>query len=170
MYRLFIQPPYSIEDIYLASINQNQNHFIVKWRRLGTPRFLMKMPVQETCFMSTALISQIGLGLKNTLAINANVERHALLYRSVKCGVLILAERKRPGVPSLQIHPPLSGPAPHDALAIKMVPRVCNMILDNSAIRPGASYRALACMHIEPRSNISPAGCVVSQEIIIVSK
>jgi hypothetical protein len=55
----------------------------------------MKMPVQETCFMFTALVSQNGLGLKNTLAIDADVERHALLYRSVKCGVLILAEQKR---------------------------------------------------------------------------
>jgi hypothetical protein len=110
MYRLLIQPSYLIEDIHLAPIDQNQNHFAVKWRRLGTPRFLMKMPVQETCFMSTALVSQNRLDLKNTLAINTDVERHALLYRSVKYGVLILAERKRPGVPSLQIHHPFSGP------------------------------------------------------------
>jgi hypothetical protein len=108
MHRLLIQPSYSIEDIHLAPIDQNQNDFVVKWQRLGTPRFLMKMPVQETCFMSTVPVSQNGLGLKN--AIDADVERHALLYRSVKCGVLILAERKRPGVPSLQIHHGLSGP------------------------------------------------------------
>jgi hypothetical protein len=70
----------------------------------------MKIPVQETCFMSTALVSQNRSDLKNTLAIDADVERHALLYRSLKYGVLILAERKRPGVPSLQIHHPFSGP------------------------------------------------------------
>jgi hypothetical protein len=67
------------------------------------------MPVQETCFMSMALVSQNGLGLKNTLAIDADVERHALLY-SVKCGVPIFAERRRPGFPSLQIYHPLSDP------------------------------------------------------------
>lgn len=110
MHRLPIQPSYSIEDIHLALIYQNQNHFVVKWRRLGTPRFLMKMPVQETYFMSTALVSQNRLELKNTLAIDADVERHGLLYRSVKYGVLILAERKRPRVSSLQIHYPFSGP------------------------------------------------------------
>jgi hypothetical protein len=43
--RLLIQPSYSIEDIYLALIDQNQNHFVVKWRRLGTSRFLIKMLV-----------------------------------------------------------------------------------------------------------------------------
>jgi len=94
--------------------------------------------------MSTALVSQNGLGLKNTPAINTDVERHALLYRSVKCGVLILVKRKRPGVPKSSDPSSPFWPAPHDALAIKMVPRVCNMILDDSAIRPGASYRALA--------------------------
>jgi hypothetical protein len=60
--------------------------------------------------MFTELASQNGLCLKNTLAIDADVERHVLLYKSVKCGVLILAERKRLGVPSLQIYHPLSGP------------------------------------------------------------
>jgi hypothetical protein len=68
----------------------------------------MKMPVQETCFMFTVPVSQNGLGLKN--AINADVERHALLYKSVKCSVLILAKRKRLGVLSLQIHYSLPGP------------------------------------------------------------
>jgi hypothetical protein len=37
---------------------------------------------------STALVSQNGLGSKNILAINTNVERYILLYRSVKRGVL----------------------------------------------------------------------------------
>lgn len=135
MHRLLIQPSYSIGDIHLAPIDQNQNYFVVKWRRLGTPQFLIKMPVQETCFMSTALVSQNGLGLKNTLAIDADVERHALLYRSVKCGVLILAERKRPGVPSLQTHHPLSGP--RRMMHWRSIWCVCNMVLDDSAIRPG---------------------------------
>jgi hypothetical protein len=58
--------------------------------------------------MSTVLVSQNGLGLKN--AINANVERYVLLYRSVKYSVLILAKRKHPGVLSLQIYHSLSGP------------------------------------------------------------
>jgi len=49
--------------------------------------------------MSTALVSQNELGLKNTPAVDADVERHALLYRSVKCGVLILVGRKHLGVP-----------------------------------------------------------------------
>ncbi len=43
-----------------------------------------------------------------------------MLYRSVKYGVLILAERKRPGVPSLQIHDPFSGPR---RMMHKLVPR-----------------------------------------------
>ena len=108
--------------------------------------------------MSTALVSQNELGLKNTPAINANVERHALLYRSVKCGVLILVSRKRPGVPKSS--DPLSPfwPAPHDALAIKMVPRVYNVILGDSAIRLRASYRALAYTqhpHPDPASRLT---------------
>jgi hypothetical protein len=101
--------------------------------------------------MSTALVSQSGLGLKNTLAIDADVERHALLYRSVKGGVLILAERKRPGVPSLQIHHPLSGQRRMMHWRSRWC--VCNMVLDDSAIRPGGSYRALACtQHPHPHS------------------
>jgi hypothetical protein len=42
------------------------------------------------------------------LAIDADMERHALLYRSVKYRVLILAKRERPGVLSLWIYYPFS--------------------------------------------------------------
>jgi hypothetical protein len=44
--------------------------------------------------MSIVLVSQNGLGLKNT--INTNIERYRLLYRHMKYSVLILAKRKRP--------------------------------------------------------------------------
>ncbi len=41
--------------------------------------------------MSTALVSQNGLGLKNTFTIGADVKRHALLYASLLvCGTLNL--------------------------------------------------------------------------------
>ena len=36
-----------------------------------------------------------GSGLKNTPAVDTDMERHAELEMSLKCGVLILAQRKR---------------------------------------------------------------------------
>jgi hypothetical protein len=64
------------------------------------------------------------------------------------------AKQKHPGVPRFQIYSSLSGPRlPHNALAIKIVPHVHNMILDNSAMQPGASYLALACtLHPQPET------------------
>jgi hypothetical protein len=35
-----------------------------------------------------ALVSQIRLGSKNILTINTNMERHVLLYRSIKYSIL----------------------------------------------------------------------------------
>jgi len=37
MHRLLIQPSYSIEDIHLVSINQNQNHFGYQVAKTGDP-------------------------------------------------------------------------------------------------------------------------------------
>jgi hypothetical protein len=84
-HRLLIQPSYSIEDIHLALIDQsNGNRFV------GGEDWGPTIPDEdasasccnqgeETGVMSTALVFQNGLGLKNTLAVDADVERHALL-------------------------------------------------------------------------------------------
>jgi hypothetical protein len=90
------------------------------------------------------------IGLKNTLAIDADVERYVLLGS---------AKQKHPGVPRFQIYSSPSGPRlPHNELAIKIVPRAHNMILDDSAMQPGASYLALACTqhpHPDPASRLT---------------
>jgi hypothetical protein len=72
-------------------------------------------------------------GLKNTLAVNTDMERYAELKRSLKCGVLILAERKRLEAPNLLAYACCMMYWP----SIKMVPHVRNMILDDSALRLG---------------------------------
>jgi hypothetical protein len=53
-----------------------------------------------------------------------------------------------------QIYLSPSGPRlPYNTLAIKIVPRVHNMILDDSSVQPGAFYLAPACtQHPHPEA------------------
>jgi hypothetical protein len=84
-HRLLIQPSYSIEDIHLALIDQSNEIalLVAKTGDFTIPDEDASASCsnhgEETGVMSMALVSQNGLGLKNTLAVDADVETHALL-------------------------------------------------------------------------------------------
>ena len=85
MHRLLIQPSYSIEYGSYRSELKSICCQVAKTRDHTIPNKDASVRSRKP---STSLVSQNGLGSKNILAINADVERHALLCRSVKCGVL----------------------------------------------------------------------------------
>jgi hypothetical protein len=71
-------------------------------------------------------------------------------------------------VPRFQIYSSSSGSRlPYNALAIKIVSRVHNMILDNSSVQPGAFYLALAyTQHPHPKA----AGRLTINVLIVRSR
>jgi hypothetical protein len=141
MYRLLIQPSYSIEDIHLAPIDHNQITLLSSgedwgpddsWSRCQC--ILLQPRVRKPAFY--------GVGLPKRMRLE---EYSCYWCRCGRYALLWSAKQKHPGVPRFQIYSSPSGPRlPHNALAIKIVPRVHNMILDDSAMQPGASYLALA--------------------------